>query len=236
LDFVRWVVPIKARGRYTLCSAIHRAEGVRRVRNGDFWKSELFAKDALLLRSGSKVRTARTSITAMVVVGALPRTWRSAGGRGSPAARRKWLPKWCRREPRREASGPGLGPQGCRAGCSSKTFLLSAAAADGHRFREEQRELQGAKPKSRGTEIVPPPKLKFGPKTSKAEVWTLFVEQFAEDSIVVEHHAFYLDAKWLCAALATCTVGANALSGPWLWGFSELDHRTWDKPGGGWKV
>jgi hypothetical protein len=36
LDFVRWVVPIKARGRYTLCSAIHRAEGVRRVRNGDF--------------------------------------------------------------------------------------------------------------------------------------------------------------------------------------------------------
>ena len=38
LDFVRWVVPIKARGRYTLCSAIHRAEGVRRVRNGDFWK------------------------------------------------------------------------------------------------------------------------------------------------------------------------------------------------------
>jgi hypothetical protein len=45
VDFVRWVVPIKARGRYTLCSAIHRAEGVRRVRNGDFWKSELFAKD-----------------------------------------------------------------------------------------------------------------------------------------------------------------------------------------------
>jgi hypothetical protein len=38
LDFVRWVVPIKARGRYTLCSAINRAEGVRRVRNGDFWK------------------------------------------------------------------------------------------------------------------------------------------------------------------------------------------------------
>jgi hypothetical protein len=38
LDFVHWVVPIKARGRYTLCSAIHRAEGVRRVRNGDFWK------------------------------------------------------------------------------------------------------------------------------------------------------------------------------------------------------
>jgi hypothetical protein len=47
LDFVRWVVPIKARGRYTLCSAIHRAEGIRRVRNGDFWKSELLAKDAL---------------------------------------------------------------------------------------------------------------------------------------------------------------------------------------------
>jgi hypothetical protein len=47
LNFVRWVVPIKARGRYTLCSAINCAEGVRRVRNGDFWKSELFAKDAL---------------------------------------------------------------------------------------------------------------------------------------------------------------------------------------------
>jgi hypothetical protein len=38
LGFVRWVVPIKARGRYTLCSAIHCAEGVRRVRKGDFWK------------------------------------------------------------------------------------------------------------------------------------------------------------------------------------------------------
>jgi hypothetical protein len=38
LDFVRWVVSIKARGRYTLYSAIHRAEGARRVRNGDFWK------------------------------------------------------------------------------------------------------------------------------------------------------------------------------------------------------
>jgi hypothetical protein len=38
LDFVRWVVPIKARGRYTLFSAIHRAGGVRRVRKGDFWK------------------------------------------------------------------------------------------------------------------------------------------------------------------------------------------------------
>ena len=58
----------------------------------------------------------------------------------------------------------------------------SAAAADGHRFREEQHELQGAKSKSRCTEIVLS-KLKFGPKTSKAEVWKLFVEQFAEDSI-----------------------------------------------------
>jgi hypothetical protein len=38
LDFVRLVVPIKARSRYTLCSAIHCAEGVRRVRKGDFWK------------------------------------------------------------------------------------------------------------------------------------------------------------------------------------------------------
>jgi hypothetical protein len=47
LDFVRLVVPIKTRGRYTLFSAIRRAEGVRRVRNGDFWKSELLAKDAL---------------------------------------------------------------------------------------------------------------------------------------------------------------------------------------------
>jgi hypothetical protein len=40
LDFVRWVVPIKARGRYTaihcLCSAIHRAEGVRRAWNSHF--------------------------------------------------------------------------------------------------------------------------------------------------------------------------------------------------------
>jgi hypothetical protein len=47
LGFVRWVVPIKARGRYTLCSAIHSAEGARRVRKGDFWESELLAKDAL---------------------------------------------------------------------------------------------------------------------------------------------------------------------------------------------
>jgi hypothetical protein len=48
LGFVRWVVPIKSRGRYTLCSAIHRAEGaVRRVCKGDFWESELLAKDAL---------------------------------------------------------------------------------------------------------------------------------------------------------------------------------------------
>jgi hypothetical protein len=38
LDFVRWVVPIKARGRYTLCSAIHCVEGARWVRKGDFWK------------------------------------------------------------------------------------------------------------------------------------------------------------------------------------------------------
>jgi hypothetical protein len=35
LDFVRWVVPIKARGRFTLCSAIHRAEDAKRVRKGD---------------------------------------------------------------------------------------------------------------------------------------------------------------------------------------------------------
>jgi hypothetical protein len=56
LDFVRWVVPIKARGRYTLCSAIHRAEGVRRVRNGDFWKSELLAKDLPTEHSPCSVR------------------------------------------------------------------------------------------------------------------------------------------------------------------------------------
>jgi hypothetical protein len=36
LDFFRWVVPIKARGHYTLCSAIHRAEGVRRAWNSHF--------------------------------------------------------------------------------------------------------------------------------------------------------------------------------------------------------
>jgi hypothetical protein len=38
LDFARWVVLIKARGRYTLCSAIHRAEGVRWAPGGGFWK------------------------------------------------------------------------------------------------------------------------------------------------------------------------------------------------------
>ena len=110
----------------------------------------------------------------------------------------------------------------------------SAAAADGHRFREEQHELQGAKSKSRGTEIALSPKLKFGPKASKAEVWKLFVEQFAEDSIVVEHRALYLDAKWLCRTghvhwVPMPSVGLG-------WGFSELDHKTWDKPEDGWKV
>jgi hypothetical protein len=78
LDFVRWVVPIKARGRYTLCSAIHRAEGVRRVRNGDFWKSELFTKD---LPSGRNKKG---------VPGKLPWQFEPAvGRRGSPAARRR---------------------------------------------------------------------------------------------------------------------------------------------------
>jgi len=52
LDFVRWVVPIKARGRYTLCSAIHRAEGVRRVRNGDF---KLLTQVALARRKSTPV-------------------------------------------------------------------------------------------------------------------------------------------------------------------------------------
>jgi hypothetical protein len=52
LDFVRWVVPIKLRGRCTLCSAIQRAEGLSGgcagAYKGDFWDaSELFAKDAL---------------------------------------------------------------------------------------------------------------------------------------------------------------------------------------------
>ena len=74
----------------------------------------------------------------------------------------------------------------------------AAAAADGHRFREEQHELQGAKSKSRGTEVVLSPKLWFGPETSEAEVWKRYVEQFAEDSVVAEHRALYLDAKWLC--------------------------------------
>ena len=36
LDFARWVLPIKARGRYTLCSDIHRAEGARRAWNSHF--------------------------------------------------------------------------------------------------------------------------------------------------------------------------------------------------------
>jgi hypothetical protein len=38
LDFVRWVVSIKARGPYTSYSAIPCAEGARRVRKVDFWK------------------------------------------------------------------------------------------------------------------------------------------------------------------------------------------------------
>jgi hypothetical protein len=48
LNFVRWVVPIKARGRYTLCSAIHRAEGVRRAWNSHF---KLLAQVALANRA-----------------------------------------------------------------------------------------------------------------------------------------------------------------------------------------
>ena len=78
--------------------------------------------------SGSKV-SATTSITTGVVLGALPRTWRRAGGRrGSPAARRKWLPRWCRREPRREAAkrtrarAAGLGVTR-RAGCNSQGWV-----------------------------------------------------------------------------------------------------------------
>jgi hypothetical protein len=47
LDFVRWVVPIKARGRYTLCSAIHRAEGVRRA-----WNSHLKPVAQVAIASG----------------------------------------------------------------------------------------------------------------------------------------------------------------------------------------
>jgi hypothetical protein len=73
-------------------------------------------------------------------------------------------------------------------------------------------------------------------KTShKAEVWKLFVKQFAEpDSIVVEHQdALYLDAKWLCR---TGHVHWVPMPSAGLgWGFSELDHKTWDKPEDGWK-
>jgi hypothetical protein len=57
LDFVRWVVPIKARGRYTLCSAIHRAEGVRRVRNGDFKLLTQVALASSTRRSDGRLRT-----------------------------------------------------------------------------------------------------------------------------------------------------------------------------------
>jgi hypothetical protein len=46
LGFARWVVPIKDRGRYILYPAIHCAEGVRRVRKGDFWKVRLKARRA----------------------------------------------------------------------------------------------------------------------------------------------------------------------------------------------
>jgi hypothetical protein len=111
----------------------------------------------------------------------------------------------------------------------------SAAAADGHRQRELQPGSEIEVPTSvTSAAIALSPKLWFGPKTSKAEDWKLWVEQFAEDSIVVEHHAFYLDAKWLCRTghvhwVPMPSVGLG-------WGFSELDHKTWDKPEDGWKV
>jgi hypothetical protein len=125
--------------------------------------------------------------------------------------------------------------------CGEHSAITSAGTSwevGGFQIREEQRELQGAKSKSRGTEIVTSPKLKF-PKTAETDVWRLFVErrtaQFAEDSIVVEHRALYQDAEWLCRTDHVYWVPMPSLG--LGWGFSELDHRTWDKPEGpGWKV
>jgi hypothetical protein len=84
-----------------------------------------------------------------------------------------------------------------------------------------------------GTEIVPSPKL-TPPKTAKADVWKLFVEQFAGDSIVVQHRALYQDEKWMCRTGHVYWV--QMPSAGLGWGFSELDHKTWDKPVGGWKA
>jgi hypothetical protein len=52
-----WVVPIKqTRGRYTLCSAIHCAEGAWRVRKGDFWEVRLKARRARAMRASDSAR------------------------------------------------------------------------------------------------------------------------------------------------------------------------------------
>jgi hypothetical protein len=94
-------------------------------------------------------------------------------------------------------------------------------------IREEQRELQGPK------EIVTSAKLKFT-KTADADLWKLIVELFAKYSIVVEHHALYQDAGWLCRTGHVHWVPMPSLG--LGWGFSELDHKTWEKPDDGWKV
>jgi hypothetical protein len=87
-----------------------------KVLSGGFAEGKMYERGLILwIRERSEYCQDATSITTVGVVGSLPRTWRRAGGRrGLPAARRKWLPaRRCRRgEPRREASGPGLGPQG----------------------------------------------------------------------------------------------------------------------------
>jgi hypothetical protein len=72
----------------------------------------------------------------------------------------------------------------------------SAAATDGLRFREVQRELRGlvsrvrgSKPKSRGTEIEA--LTSWGKEPRQGTHWKLFLQVFALDSLVVEaeHHA-----------------------------------------------
>ena len=74
-------------------------------------------------------------------------------------------------------------------------FAITSAGTSGEvggfQIPEEQRELQGPKLKSRGTEIVTSATIKI--------ISTIrFIEQLAKDSIVVEHHALYHDAGWLC--------------------------------------
>jgi hypothetical protein len=78
------------------------------------------------------------------------------------------------------------------------------------------------------TEIVAFTTIKIS-KTTDEDSWELFVEAFAKDSLVVEHHA----AKWLCTGRMQWVPMPSLALG---WGFSELDHRTWKCPAGGWKV